>query len=129
MKQAAVAAIVLMLASHAAAQAACVASRGERVVLKSNTVDPDVFVWDRKALMISYASGVWPGTRDVLQHTLLTSPGTTAIVAACEVAAIRPSLFPSVQDAVAIRLMSGPYRGRYGWVASNDIHPLRPARR
>ena len=100
---------------------------GERVLLKSGTIDPDVFVWDLKPLMIAYASGIWPGTKDVLRHTLLMSPGTIGIVLACQSGAIRPNALPLAEDAVGIRITTGPYSGRSGWVASNDVHPLQPA--
>ncbi len=122
------AALVLLTASPAAAQVfACSVERGERVVLKSKTIDPNVFVWDRKALVVAYASGVWPGPKVVLQHALLSSPGTIGIALECDAAAIRPKNTVAMQDAIAVRLINGPHRGRSGWVASDDVHVLRPA--
>ncbi|HXP94561.1 MAG TPA: hypothetical protein VN905_13900 [Candidatus Binatia bacterium] len=127
-RAAATIALVLLTASNAAAQATgCSVDRGARVMLKSQTIDPDVLVWDRKDLMVAYASGVWPGAKAVLQHTFLSSPGTTAVAVSCEPAAIRPKYALAPQDAIAIRLVNGPRRGRYGWVASDDVHVLRPA--
>lgn len=121
-------AAVLLTTSSAVAQAtACSVDRGARVMLKSNTIDPDVLVWDRKELMVAYASGIWPGAKTVLQHTFLSSPGTTAVAVSCDAAAIRPRNALNPQDAIAIRVVNGPRRGRYGWVASDDVHPLRPA--
>jgi hypothetical protein len=121
-----VAALVLLTTSTAVAQGtSCSIDRGERIVLKSKTIDPNVFVWDRKDLMIAYATGVWPGPKTVLQHAFLSSPGTVGVAIACDASAVRPKNAIATQDAVAIRITDGPHRGRSGWVASDDVHVLR----
>lgn len=78
--------------------------------------------------MIAYASGIWPGTKTTLQHTLLSSPGTVAVVLACAAAEIRPKNALVAQDAVLVRIVAGPHRNRSGWVASDDVHRLRARR-
>jgi len=93
------------------------------VSLKSAEIDPDVFVWDAKARVIQYATGVWSSTPDVRSHTLLSKPGTRAMVVACDRESVKSKYVNSVLDAIGIRLLSGPNRGRYGWVTSEDIHP------
>jgi hypothetical protein len=129
MKQAAattMAALVALTMWSAGAQAAvCSVDRGVRVLLRSRTLDPDVFVWDRKTPMIAYASGIWPGTKELLAHAVLTAPGTVAVTTACESGAIRPKNALAAGDAVAIRILSGAHRGRTGWVASDDVHAVR----
>jgi len=124
-----IAALVVLMVSGAAAQAAgCSVAVGTRVMLKARTIDPDVLVWDRKDLLIAYASGIWPGTKTVLQHALLSSPGTPAITRACAAAAIRPA-HAAAEDAIAIRITGGPHRGREGWVAAADVHVIRVVHR
>ena len=102
--------------------------RGERIVPKSKTIDPNVFVWDRKDLMVAYASGIWPGPKTVLQHAFLSkAPERSELGIACDASAVRPKNAIATQDAVAIRIIEGPHRGRSGWVASDEVHLLRPA--
>lgn len=117
--------VALAIWSTAVQGAVCSVNRGARVTLRSRTLDPDVFVWNNKALMISYASGIWPGTKALLAHAILSSPGTIAVTIACESRAIRPKNALVVQDAIAVRILSGPHRGRTGWVASDDVHAVR----
>lgn len=121
----AVAALAVLSFTAPVQAEACTTTPGERIVLKANTIDSDVFVWDRRELLIDYASGAWPGTKAVLAHTLLFPAGTIALAIACQPAVIRPKLSSAVQDAIAIRILSGLHRGRTGWVASSDVHHLR----
>lgn len=129
MKRAAVAAWVsaALIAALALPAAACGSAVGEQVMLRSIDLDPDVFVWDARDLMIEYASGTWLPTATVFRHALLSGPGTRAVTVGCVAGAVRPSYASPPLDAIAVRLLSGPHRGRYGWVSSSDVHPLRDA--
>ncbi len=102
----------------------CTLSVGHAVSLKSTDLDPDVFVWDSKQRAIDYAAGYWKDTRDVLAHSLLAKPGTRATVVQCVPGAIHSKYASDLEDAVGIRIQSGPNRGRYGWVTSGDVHEL-----
>jgi hypothetical protein len=120
----AVASLVLLTSAASPALAAgCTGlGNGQTVSLKSAEIDPDVFVWDAKARVIQYSSGVWNTTSEVMSHTMLSKPGTRAIVIACEKESVKSKYVNSVLDAVGIRLLTGPNRGRYGWVTSEDVH-------
>jgi hypothetical protein len=121
-RTATVLALVLLAAAPAPADSCSTIGVGGQVVLKSSDLDPDVFVWDSKSRAADYASGTWRNTRDVIAHTLLAKPGTHAQVVACQKDMIRSRYANETLDAVGIRLISGPYHGRYGWVTSEDVH-------
>jgi hypothetical protein len=117
-------AAVFIIASIAQSTAlACATARGKRVELTSQSLDPDVFVWDSMARLISYQSGRFV-TADVLHHTLLAPAGTRALVVSCRDRVVHPRFINGVADAVGVRLLSGRYRGQYGWVVSEDLHML-----
>ena len=105
------------------AAAPCGAPVGQAVVLKSGELDPDVFVWDTKQRVIDYASGRWGDTHAVLQHTMLAKPGTRAVIVQCGAGQVRRD-GTDARDAIGIRLVNGPNKGRYGWVTSDDVHEV-----
>jgi hypothetical protein len=114
------------LAPATAAQSLCAAPAGGRVVLESDAVDPDVFLWDSRTRLVNYAAGQWGNTRAIFAHTMLAEPGTLALIVSCIPSAAHPRFAAGNEDAIGVRVMSGPYRGRYGWVLSSDIHVPRP---
>ncbi|HLJ84521.1 MAG TPA: hypothetical protein VKT51_10150 [Candidatus Eremiobacteraceae bacterium] len=117
-------AALFVVASIAQSSAlACATARGKRVELTSQSLDPDVFVWDSMARLINYQSGKFV-TDDVLHHTLLAPAGTRAVVLTCRDRVVHPRFVNGVADAVGVRLLSGRYRGQYGWVVSEDLHML-----
>lgn len=97
---------------------------GSKVSLMSDSTDPDVFLWDSRERLIDYAAGEWGDARAIFAHTVLARPGTAAVVVSCESGVAHPRFQPGAQDAIGVRIMSGPYRGRFGWVLSSDVHPL-----
>ncbi len=111
-----------IFAASAARAADCPSSSGGRVVLASDAMDPDVFLWDSRTRMVDYAAGQWGNTRAIFAHTILARPGTQAMVVSCVSAAVRTKVGPGDDDAIGVKLLSGPHRGRYGWVLSSDIH-------
>lgn len=102
----------------------CAAPVGLHVVLKSTDLDPDVFVWDSRQRVIDYSAGFWRDTKDVLAHSLLAKPGTHAAVVQCAPGAVRSKYASAREDAIGIRIVSGPNKGRYGWVTSEDVHAV-----
>ena len=107
----------------AATASPCSAPTGVRVVLESDAVDPDVFLWDSRFRLIDYAAGNWGDTRAIFAHTVLTEPGTLALVVACYPGAAHPRFARGDQDAIGVKIVNGHYRGRFGWVLSRDAHP------
>ena len=103
----------------------CAVNPGGHVMLASDAVDPDVFLWDSRERLVDYTAGQWGNTRTIFSHTVLTEPGTFALVVACIPKAAHPRYAIGDEDAVGVRLTSGPNRGRYGWVLSTDAHPQR----
>ena len=104
--------------------AGCAMAPGSGAMLASDAIDPDVFVWDSKERLIEWTGGRWGSSREVLTHTTLAVPGTRAVVVSCHPGVARRKYSNIDQDAVGIRLISGQYRGRYGWVLSSDAHPV-----
>jgi hypothetical protein len=103
----------------------CAASPQAVIILSADSADPDVFVWDDLSRLAGYSRGTWAGTSSVMAHTVLAHPGTRAVVLACLHRALRAKYSVAEDDAVRVRMVSGPYRGRFGWVASPDVHPAR----
>ncbi|HEY7981531.1 MAG TPA: hypothetical protein VID19_08585 [Candidatus Eremiobacteraceae bacterium] len=90
------------------------------MVLASQAMDPDVFVWDSMTRLTDYTAGKY-ATDDVLRHTLLVPAGTEAVVVSCRDRAAHPRFTSGDADAVGVKLSTGRYRGRYGWVISIDL--------
>ena len=100
----------------------CALTSGEQVVLRSSDFDPDVLVWDSRQRAIDYVSGNMKNTAEVLTHTVLSKPGTRAIVIACDPGTSKPRYSALAEDTIGIKITNGPNRGHYGWVSSGDAH-------
>ncbi len=122
MRALALAAIFLAVTSGAAGAAGCSSVPSGRVVLASDAVDPDVFIWDSRTRLVDYTAGQWGNTRAIFAHTVLAEPGTLATVVSCIPAVAHPKFGVGDEDAIGVKVVSGPHRGRYGWVLSSDIH-------
>jgi hypothetical protein len=111
--------------ASAARAADCAASPRDRIILSADTADPDVFVWDDEMRLIDYSLGRWSDTRSIMIHTVLAHPGTQAFVVGCVRGALHSRYAAAGDDAIRLKMTSGPYRGRFGWVSSRDAHPAR----
>ena len=103
--------------------AACPVSRGTHVVLVSQELDPDVFLWDGSDRLTSYAMGDYD-VETVLKHTVLVRAYSRAVTVGCRNDPIHPTFTGSSGVAVflvGVRVTSGTARGRYGWVLSSDL--------
>lgn len=126
---AALAAVAYALAP-VVARADCTQLVGHRAVLLSNTYDPDVLFWDSRQRLMDYAAGNWDVDKALLPYALLARAGTQAVVTACQINSVHPKFRLAPMDAVGVRITSGPYKGRYGWVLSDDVRVgARHARR
>jgi len=119
-------AAVCVTASPAGASS-CTLPAGAAVILRSSDFDPDVLVWDSRQREIEYVDGNLKNTAAVLSHTVLSQPGTHAVVVACDAGSSRPRYSPTAEDTVGIKITSGPNRGHYGWVSSGDAHAAATA--
>ncbi len=102
--------------------AACHAGKGARVTLFGGVDDPDVLVWDSKDRLIRYSGGSSDERAFLLPHAFLNRPGTKAVIVSCLENAVHPKFSGDAADAIGVLIMSGRYRGRYGWVTSSDVH-------
>jgi hypothetical protein len=100
----------------------CALATGAPVMLRSSDFDPDVLVWDSRQRAIDYVSGNMKNTSEVLTHTVLSKSGTRAIVVACDPGSAKPRYSSLIEDTVGIKITTGPNRGRYGWISSEDAH-------
>ncbi len=98
-------------------------ARGVGLVLVSQELDPDVFLWDSSDRLVKYATGDYD-VETVLKHTTLVRAYSRAVALGCK----NTSIHPNYQGApgaplylVGVKVASGRYRGRYGWVLSSDI--------
>lgn len=113
--------VLAALAGVPARAATCGLHVGANVTLRSSDFDPDVFVWDTQGRVIAYATRLNElKVDDVLRHIVLAKPGTRAVVVGCAARSVR--FGSGVEDAVLVRLATGPNRGHLGWVASGDVH-------
>ncbi len=91
-------------------------------MLRSSDYDPDVLVWDSRKREIEYEGGAVKTPAEVLSHTVLSKPGTRAVVVACDPLAVKPIYASGLLDVIGIRITTGPDRGHYGWVTADDVH-------
>lgn len=89
--------------------------------MESDAVDPDVFLWDSRTRLVDYAAGQWGNTRSIFAHTVLAEPGTQATIVSCIVGVAHPKFGNGDEDAIGVKIVTGPYKGRYGWVLSSDV--------
>ncbi|MBV8082238.1 MAG: hypothetical protein JOY86_04575 [Candidatus Eremiobacteraeota bacterium] len=113
-------AVLATAALAAQASAACVVTQGDHVVLASQGLDPDVFVWDSARRLTAYLEGDYD-TETVLHHTVLAQPGTKAVAVGCKEGAGHPKYAKTTLDLVGVKLTDGPSKGHYGWVVADDV--------
>ncbi len=107
-----------------AALAECRVRTGDRVIVYGTSDDPDVFVWDSRFRMRQYQGGSWDQAQALLPHALLVPPGTHALVSEC-VSNFVLSKYASVpDDAVGIAIVSGPLKGKLGWIIGADVRQI-----
>jgi hypothetical protein len=99
--------------------------QGEKVALLGSADDPDVFVWDSSFRLETYQTGTYDVARALLPHAWTVPPGTRAVVIACKPGVVHPKYRGITDDALGIIMLSGPYRGRSGWVMGQDLRPMR----
>jgi len=119
-----VVAVACVAATHKPAPAQCALHIGARVVLYGTSDDPDVFVWDSRFRMRTYAEGSFDQAQALLPHALLVPPGTRAWVTACVREFVASKFTDRSDDAIGIVIASGRYHGREGWVLATDVRSI-----
>ncbi len=114
--------VLAVFAAGGAAAQQCHAERGMQITLFGGVDDPDVLVWDSRDRLISFGAGSTDARKFLLPHALLNRPGTRAVVEVCISGAVHSKFRMDADDAIGVLIVSGKYRGRYGWVSSSDIH-------
>lgn len=117
-------ALFLTLLAPANAFADCRVRGGDHVVLYGTTDDPDVFVWDSRFRMKSYQSGSFDQAQALLPHAMLAPPGTRAVVSVCVKHFVQLKYTSDQDDAIGITIVTGPLRGKRGWVLGSDIRAI-----
>lgn len=120
---------VLLIAAvnSGAVQRGCALRHGTHVRLFGGVDDPDVLVWDSRDRLIAYAGGSSDTRAFLLPHSLLNRPGTGAMVQSCVGGVVHSKFGMDAADAVGILILTGAYRGRYGWVSGLDAHRRAPS--
>jgi hypothetical protein len=113
--------LVALLSAPGIALADCHVVKGQRVSLFGGVDDPDVLVWDNKERLVEYAGGSSDTRRFLSSHAVLARPGTWATVQECVANIVHPKFRFAAEDAIGVMIMSGPYRGKYGWVTAGDL--------
>jgi hypothetical protein len=93
-------------------------------VLYGTSDDPDVFVWDSRFRMRQYEGGSWDQAQALLPHALLAPPGTRGVVSGCVSNFVQSKYLSVPDDAVGIVIISGPLKGKLGWVLGADIRGI-----
>ena len=120
----ALALLLALVALPYRALADCQVRNGDHVVLFGTADDPDVFVWDSRFRMRSYQSGSFDQAQALLPHAMLAPPGTRAVVSGCMHNFVQLKYTTEPDDAIGITIVSGPLRGRRGWVLGSDIRGI-----
>lgn len=119
----AIVAIVVMRCAIAA-PAACHVRPSERVVLFGFGDDPGVFLWDSRFRLRAYHAASFDEAQALLPHALLLAAGTRALVIRCYGEDVQPKYSLRPEDAVDVRVLTGPDRGSIGWVIGGDIQVM-----
>jgi len=98
-------------------------ARGTSLVLVSQELDPDVFLWDSSDRLVKYATGDYD-VETVLKHTTLVRAYSRAVAVGCKNTSIHATNDATPSPPlylVGVKVASGGARGHYGWVLSTDI--------
>jgi len=123
LQAASLAAFVISAALARTPAAACPVSRGAPLLLVSPELNPDVFLWDSSDRLVRYETGDYD-VETVLKHTTLVKAYSRAVAVSCKNTTIRPQYQPKAAGPfylVGVKVATGRFRGRYGWVMSTDI--------
>lgn len=116
------AALVLLLC--APALAACHVRPREHIVLYGSGDDPGVLLWNSQFGLRAYHVATFDEAQAMLPRATLVAAGTRAIVIRCLRRFVAAPYGLGFDDAVDVRILSGPHRGETGWIAAADTKML-----
>lgn len=103
----------------------CQARADQRVVLYGAGDDPGVFLWDSRFRLRAYHIATFDEAQAMLPRALLAGGGTRAVIMRCLARYVQAPYGLGFDDAVEVRILSGPLRGRTGWVSGSDARRVR----
>lgn len=126
MRKAACAALAIAAALLTASPALpeCHVRGSDRVVLYGGGDDPGVFLWDSRFRLRAYHLATFDEAEALLPRALLVRPGTRAIVIGCLRDFVQARYGLGFEDAVNVRILSGPLHGRVGWISASDMRRM-----
>jgi hypothetical protein len=119
-------ALLVAAAMAPSALAQCKLHRGARVVLYSESDDPDVLVWDSRFRLRDYHAASFDEAQQLLPHARLAAPGTRATVESCVADFVVPRLINAPDDAIGVIINTGPLHDQRGWVLGSDVRLRHP---
>ena len=119
--------VLALLAAIAAAPAStsCGVHAHERVVLFGAGDDPSVLLWDSRFRLRAYHLASFDESQAMLPRALLVAGGTRAIVLSCIGNFVQPRYGLTLDDALYVKILTGPLHGRSGWVIAADARLMR----
>lgn len=120
---------VVVLVCSGSAGADCHQRPGERGALYGTSDDPNVLVWGSRFRLRLYEEGTWDQAHTLVSEALLAPPGTRAVVVSCISDFVHSKYGGEPEDAIGIKIVTGPLRGRTGWVLSSALHVISSAMR
>lgn len=120
---------LLPFVQAAPALAQCKLHRGVKVVLYSESDDPDVLVWDSRFRLRDYSAASFDVAQQLLPHARLAESGTRATVESCVPDFVTARLLSVAEDAVGVVITTGLLRDQRGWVLGSDLRVLAVPRR
>lgn len=111
---------VLALLLSTPAIASCRLHPRERIVLYGAGDDPDVLLWDSQFRLRAYGVATFDEAHAMLPRAIFVHAGTRAVVIRCLGGFLQAPYGLGLDDAVDVRVLSGPQRGVTGWIAGSD---------
>jgi len=119
-------ALLVTIAFAVPASAQCKLHRGARVVLYSESDDPDVLVWDSRFRLRDYYAASFDEAQQLLPHAWLVPPGTRATVETCVADFVLPRLLNAPDNAIGVIVTTGAHHNQRGWVLGTDVRLRHP---
>lgn len=125
MRSLAVLAALVVLLAPVPSRGTCRLHPSQKIVLYGAGDDPGVFLWNSQFRLRAYHVATFDEAQTMVLRALLVSGGTRAVVVRCLKDYVTAPYGLGLDDAVDVRITSGPLRGRTGWIAGSDVRAFR----